>query len=66
MPHRKLVSDGGMLYRTPFSLQMELDSVESCRPCFFNVSVDCLSESLCNTQTGCNVGWVMVNHLMMI
>ena len=26
--------------------------------------MDCLSESLCNTQTGCNVGGVMINHLM--
>ena len=25
-------------------------------PLFFNVYMDCLSESLCNTQTGCNVG----------
>ena len=33
-------------------------------PLFFNVYMDCLSESLCNTQTGCNVGGVMINHLM--
>ena len=33
-------------------------------PLFFNVGVDCLSESLCNTQTGCNVGGVMINHFM--
>ena len=26
--------------------------------------MDYLSESLCNTQTGCNVGGVMINHLM--
>ena len=26
--------------------------------------MDCLSESLCNTQTGCTVGGVMINHLM--
>ena len=26
--------------------------------------MDCLSEYLCNTQTGCNVGGVMINHLM--
>ena len=26
--------------------------------------MDCLSESLCNTQTGSNVGGVMINHLM--
>ena len=32
-------------------------------PLFFNVYMDCLSESLC-TQTGCNVGGVMINHLM--
>ena len=25
-------------------------------PLFFNVYMDCLSESLCKTQTGCNVG----------
>ena len=25
--------------------------------------MDCLSESLCNTQTGSNVGGVMINHL---
>ena len=31
---------------------------------FFNVYMDCLSESLCITQTGCNVGGVMINHLM--
>ena len=33
-------------------------------PLFFCVYMDCLSESLCNTQTGCNVGGVMINHLM--
>ena len=33
-------------------------------PLFFNVYMDCLSESLCNTQTGCKVGGVMINHLM--
>ena len=33
-------------------------------PLFFNVYMDCLSESLCNTQTGCNVGGVMINHMM--
>ena len=33
-------------------------------PLFFNVYMDCLSESLCNTQTGYNVGGVMINHLM--
>ena len=33
-------------------------------PLFFNVYMDCLSESLSNTQTGCNVGGVMINHLM--
>ena len=32
-------------------------------PLFFNVYMDCLSESLRNTQTGCNVGGVMINHL---
>ena len=32
-------------------------------PLFFNVYMDCLSESLSNTQTGCNVGGVMINHL---
>ena len=26
--------------------------------------MDCLSDSLCNTQTGCNGGGVMINHLM--
>ena len=41
-----------------------LDKVAYCRPCFFNVYMDCLSESLRNTQTGCNVGGVMINHLM--
>ena len=30
----------------------------------FNVYMDCWSESLCNTQNGCNVGGVMINHLM--
>ncbi len=43
---------------------MMFDRVESCHPCFFNVYMDCLSESLCKTQTGCNVGGVMINHLM--
>ena len=33
-------------------------------PLFFNVYMDCLSKYLCNTQTGCNVGGVMINHLM--
>ena len=33
-------------------------------PLFFNIYMDCLSEYLCNTQTGCNVGGVMINHLM--
>ena len=33
-------------------------------PLFFNVYMDCLSETLCKTQTGCNVGGVMINHLM--
>ena len=33
-------------------------------PLFFNVYMDCLSESVCNTQTGCTVGGVMINHLM--
>ena len=55
---------GGQLYRTTFSLQMVLDRVAYCHPCFFNIYMDCLSESLCNTQTGCNVGGVMINHLM--
>ena len=34
MPLRKLVRDGGLLYRTTFSLQMVFDRVESCHPCF--------------------------------
>ena len=33
-------------------------------PLLFNVYMDCLSESFCNTQTGCNFGGVMINHLM--
>ena len=33
-------------------------------PLFFNIYMDCLSKSLCNTQTGCKVGGVMINHLM--
>ena len=43
---------------------MVLDRVAYFHHCFFNVYMDCLSESLCNTQTGCNVGGVMINHLM--
>ena len=44
---------------------MVLDRVAyNLSPLFFNVYMDCLSESLCNTQTGCNVGGVMINHLM--
>ena len=64
MPLRKLALDGCLLYRTTFSLQMVLVRVASCHPCFFNVYMDCLSNSLCNTQTGSNVGGVMINHLM--
>ena len=35
-------------------------------PLFFNIYMDCLSESLCKTQSGCNVGGVMINHLMYV
>ena len=33
-PLRELVLDGGQLYRTTFSLQMVLDRVAYCHPCF--------------------------------
>ena len=33
-------------------------------PLLFNVYMDCLSDSLCNTYTGCNIGGIMINHLM--
>ena len=33
-------------------------------PLFFNIYMDWLSEYLCNTQIGYNVGGVMINHLM--
>ena len=56
--------DGGLFYQTTFSLQMVLDRVAYCHPYFLRFFMDCLSESLCNTQTGCNVGGVMINHLM--
>ena len=59
--HSESLLDGDLLYRTTFSLQIVLDRVEYCHPSFY---MDCLSESLGNTQTGSNVGGVKINHLM--
>ena len=54
----------GSVVSDNFLIKMVFDRVESCHPCFFNIYMDCLSEYLCNTQIGYNVGGVMINHLM--